>query len=58
MVCTNGKKVLQLSDCQAVYTSCLYQLRYLTGIEPENGCAIVDENGVTLYTDMRYIEAA
>ncbi len=58
MVCTNGKKVLQLSDCQAVYTSCLYQLRYLTGIEPENGCAIVDENGVTLYTDMRYMEAA
>ena len=46
MVCTNGKKLLQLSDCQAVYTSCLYQLRYLTGIEPENGCAIVDENGV------------
>lgn len=58
MVCTNGQKILQLSDCQAVYTSCLYQLRYITGIEPENGCAIVDETGVTLYTDMRYMEAA
>ena len=58
MVCTNGKKLLQLSDCQAVYTSCLYQLRYITGIEPENGCAIVDKDGVTLYTDMRYMEAA
>ncbi|MBQ8342738.1 MAG: aminopeptidase P family protein [Clostridia bacterium] len=58
MVCTNGKKILQLSDCQAVYTSCLYQLRYITGIEPENGCAIVDKDGVTLYTDMRYMEAA
>lgn len=58
MVCTNGKKILQLSDCQAVYTSCLYQLRYITGIEPENGCAIVDATGVTLYTDMRYMEAA
>ena len=58
MVCTNGKKILQLSGCEAVYTSCLYQLRYLTGLEPENGCAVVDETGVTLYTDMRYMEAA
>ena len=58
MVCTNGKKILELSDCQAVYTSCLYQLRYITGLEPENGCAIVDETGTTLYTDMRYMEAA
>ena len=58
MLFTNGKKILQLSGCEAVYTSCLYQLRYLTGIEPENGCAIVDETGVTLYTDMRYMEAA
>ncbi len=58
MVCTNAKKILKLSDCQAVYTSCLYQLRYITGIEPENGCAVVDESGVTLYTDMRYMEAA
>ena len=58
MVCTNGKKLLQLSDCEAVYTSCLYQLRYLTGLEPENGLAIVDKDGTTLYTDMRYMEAA
>lgn len=58
MVRTNGKKILQLSGCEAVYTSCLYQLRYLTGLEPENGCAVVDETGVTLYTDMRYMEAA
>ena len=58
MVKTNGKKLLELSDCEAVYTSCLYQLRYLTGIEPENGLAIVDKDGTTLYTDMRYMEAA
>ncbi len=58
MVYTNGKKILRLSACEAVYTSCVYQLRYITGIEPENGCAIVDETGVTLYTDMRYMEAA
>lgn len=58
MVQTNGKKVLDCCGTEAVYTSCLYLLRYLTGIEPENGCAIVDKTGTTLYTDMRYMEAA
>jgi len=58
MVYTNGKRVLELSDCEAVVTSCSYQLRYLTGIEAENGLAIVDKTGTTLYTDMRYMEAA
>ncbi|MBO4939984.1 MAG: aminopeptidase P family protein [Clostridia bacterium] len=58
MVQTNGKRVLSLCGTKAVYTSCVYLLRYLTGIEPENGCAIVDETGTTLYTDMRYMEAA
>ena len=58
MTYTNGKKVLECSACEAVYTSSLTILRYLTGIEPENGCAIVDKNGTTLYTDMRYMEAA
>ena len=58
MAQTNGRKILEASGCEAVYTSCVYQLRYLTGIEPENGCAIVDKTGVTLYTDMRYMEAA
>ena len=57
MVFTNGKKVLKLSACEAVVTSCSYQLRYLTGIEAENGLAIVDKTGTTLYTDMRYMEA-
>lgn len=58
MVYANGKRVLELADCEAVYTSCEYLLRYLTGIDPENGCAIVDKTGTTLYTDMRYMEAA
>ena len=58
MVFVNGKKVLALSGCDAVYTSCEFLLRYLTGIGPENGCAIVDKTGTTLYTDMRYMEAA
>lgn len=58
MVYTNGKKILTLSACEAVYTSCLYQMTYITGMGPENGCVIVDKTGTTLYTDMRYMEAA
>ena len=58
MVQTNGKRVLELSACEAVYTSREYLLRYFTGIGPENGCAIVDKTGTTLYPDMRYMEAA
>ena len=33
-------------------------MRYLIGFAAENGCVIVDETGSTLYTDMRYAEAA
>ncbi len=58
MVYTNGKKVLGLVDCDAVYVSCEFLLRYITGFEAENGFAVVDETGTTLYTDKRYIEAA
>lgn len=58
MAYTNGKKILQLCGCEAVYTSCEYMMRYLIGFAAENGCVIVDETGSTLYTDKRYIEAA
>lgn len=58
MVYTNGKKVLQLTNCDAIYTSCEFLLRYLTGFEAEDGCVIVDKTGATLYTDSRYMEAA
>lgn len=58
MVVTNGKRVLELSSVEAVYASCEHLLRYLTGFEAENGCAIVDKTGTTFYTDRRYIEAA
>lgn len=58
MVETNGKKILQLSGCEAVYVTREYLLRYLTGFVAENGFAVVDKNGTTLYTDKRYIEAA
>ena len=55
---TNGKKVLKACGVQAVYTSCEFLLRYITGFAAENGCVIVDESGTTFYTDKRYIEAA
>ena len=58
MVYTNGKKVLNACGADAVYASCEYLLRYLTGFVAENGCVIVDQTGATLYTDKRYIEAA
>ncbi len=58
MVYTNGKKVLHACGADAVYASCEYLLRYLTGFVAENGCVIVDQTGATLYTDKRYIEAA
>ncbi len=55
---TNGKKIWEACGVAAVYTSCEYMLRYLTGFVAENGCVIVDGTGTTLYTDKRYIEAA
>ena len=58
MVLTNGQKVLAASGLDAVYTSCEYMMRYLTGMAAENGCVIVDKSGTTFYTDSRYIEAA
>lgn len=58
MVITNGKKIFDACGCDAVYVSCEYMLRYVTGFVAENGFAIIDKNGTTLYTDKRYIEAA
>ena len=58
MIMTNGQKVLCESGADAVYTSCEYMMRYLTGMAAENGCVIVDKNGSTFYTDNRYMEAA
>ncbi len=58
MVQTNGKRVMEYCPAQAVCSSCEYVIRYITGFVAENGLVIVDESGTTLYTDMRYIEAA
>ena len=60
MTYTNGKKIFELlsDDVDALYTTCEYQMRYITGFAAENGGVLVDKNGVTLLTDFRYIEAA
>ena len=58
MIYTNGKKIFEYADCEAVYVSCEFLLRYITGFAAENGFAIVDKDGTTLFTDKRYIEAA
>ncbi len=55
---TNGKKIFDLCGADAVFTTCGYQMRYITGFAAEDGAVVVDKDGVTLYTDFRYIEAA
>lgn len=60
MIQTNGKKVFNQIKLKAdaLYLTCDYLMRYVTGMAPENGAVLVDKNGVTLFTDSRYIEAA
>ena len=55
---TNGKKLFDLLNVDAIFITCEYQMRYVTGFAAENGGVLVDKDGVTLYTDSRYIEAA
>ena len=55
---TNGRKIFDLIDAEALYTTSEYQMRYITGFAAENGAVVVDKDGVTLYTDAHYIEAA
>ena len=55
---SNAARVLQAAGTEAVYTVCGFLKRYLTGFSFEDGCVIADRDGVTVYTDARYIEAA
>ncbi|MBQ7323728.1 MAG: aminopeptidase P family protein [Clostridia bacterium] len=55
---TNGKKLFDLLNVDAIFITCEYQMRYVTGFAAENGGVLVNKDGVTLYTDSRYIEAA
>ena len=60
MIQTNGKKVFNQIKlkAEALFVTCEYLMQYVTGFGPENGAVLVDKNGVTLFTDSRYIEAA
>ncbi len=60
MIQTNGKKIYDQIKLKAdaLFVTCEYLMRYVTGSGPENGAVLVDKNGVTLFTDSRYIEAA
>ena len=60
MIQTNGKKVFNQIKlkAEALFVTCEYLMQYITGFGPENGAVLVDKNGVTLFTDSRYIEAA
>ena len=60
MIMTNGKKVYNQIKLKAdaLFVTRGYLMRYITGFAPENGAVLVDKNGVTLFTDSRYIEAA
>ena len=55
---SKGKKLLELSGCEAVFTSCEFLMQYIVGFAAENGYVIADKDGTTLYTDSRYMEAA
>ncbi len=58
MIETNGKRVLEQVDADAVFTTCEYLKRYITGFLTEGGYVLVDKTGSYLYTDLRYFEAA
>lgn len=58
MTKTNAARVLSLTDAEAVYVTRDYLKRYLTGFSIEDGYVIADREGVTMYTDARYMEAA
>lgn len=58
MVETNGKKIFDAVGADAVFTTCEYLKRYITGFLTEGGFVLTDKDGTTLYTDARYTEAA
>lgn len=58
MIRTNGKKIFDQVNADAVFTTCGYLKRYITAFETENGFVLIDKDGTYLYTDSRYTEAA
>ena len=58
MLVTNGKKIFDLVKLDAVFTTCDYLKRYITGFLTEDGYVLIDNSGTYLYTDARYSKAA
>lgn len=58
MQTNNAQRVLGLVNAEALYTDRDYLKRYLTGFYIEDGYVIADKDGVTMYTDARYMESA
>ncbi len=53
-----GQLILAKTGADAMYVTAEYLQRYLVGFAAESGFVLIDKNGVTLYTDKRYLEAA
>lgn len=58
MMETNGKKLFDAVNADAVYMKNDILRRYLTGFYAEDGFVIVDKDGTRMYTDSRYTEEA
>ncbi|MEK7563743.1 MAG: M24 family metallopeptidase, partial [Patescibacteria group bacterium] len=50
--------ILKASETPAFLVSNLVNIRFLTGISLSSGILLIDKNGMTLFTDGRYLETA
>jgi Xaa-Pro aminopeptidase len=55
---TNAERVFKKANAEAVFTTCGYMKKYLTGFSFEDGYVLTDSKGTTMYTDARYMESA
>lgn len=55
---TNAQRVWEAAEADAVFTTCEYLKRYLSGFAFEDGYVLVDRERTTVYTDSRYLEEA
>jgi len=53
-----GERILSLTGAEALFADSGTMTRYVTGFAFDDGYIIVDKEGVRLYTDRRYLEAA
>ncbi|OGJ57940.1 hypothetical protein A2881_04665 [Candidatus Peribacteria bacterium RIFCSPHIGHO2_01_FULL_55_13] len=50
--------ILEAAETRAFLVSNLVNIRFLTGISLSSGILLIDKNGMTLFTDGRYLETA